>query len=163
MTRTLGVAGIQCAAIPYDVDATWDKAARLVRGAVKTWDWMELVLLPELTLHGIAPFADAYREDWMAEVAEPVPGGVTVDRVRELARSLGVWIVPGSLYERDGDTIYNTSVVVDPAGEIVAKYRKQYPWAPYETTTPGDEPSCAPGSWPTTGGSPTSVATAVAD
>jgi formamidase len=130
---------VQLAAVPHDVDETWAKAARLVRGAVKTWDWIELVVLPELVLHGVAPFATAPPAgDWMSDVAEEVPGGETVERVRDLARTLGVWIVPGSLYERDGDAIHNTSVVVSPDGEVVAKYRKQYPWAPYETTAPGD-------------------------
>ena len=142
MTRTLGVAGIQLAAVPHDVDATWTKAARLVRAAVATWDWIELVVLSELALHGVAPFSlPAPGGDWMSRVAEPVPDGPTTERVRELAQSLGVWIVPGSIYERADGNVYNTSVAVSPDGEIAAKYRKQYPWAPYELTAPGDE-SC---------------------
>jgi formamidase len=139
MTRTLGVAGIQLAPVPHDVDATWAKAARLVRNAVHTWDWIELVLLPELTLHGVAPYEPSPLGDWMAEVAEPIPGGPTTERIQELARELGVWLVNGSIYERDGDAIHNTSVAVSPDGEIVAKYRKQYPWQPYETTTAGTD------------------------
>ena len=47
--------------------------------------------------------------------------------------------MPGSLYERDGEHIYNTAIAVSPAGEIVAKYRKVFPWQPYENTTPGSE------------------------
>lgn len=139
MTRTLGVAGIQLAPVPHDLDATWAKAARLVRAAVETWDWIELVVLPELALHGVAPFAaPAPGGDWLSRVAEPVPDGPTSERVRELARSLGVWIVPGSLYERAGDEVYNTSLAVSPDGGIAAKYRKQYPWAPYELTAAGE-------------------------
>ena len=140
MRQTLGVAGIQFEAVPHDVDATWQKASRLVRAAVGSWDWIELVVLPELSLHGVVPFSGpAPGGDWMSQVAEPVPDGPTTERVRSLAKSLGVWIVPGSIYERDGDEIYNTSVAISPDGEIVAKYRKQYPWAPYELTTPGNE------------------------
>lgn len=139
MTRTLGVAGIQFAAVPYDVDATWAKAARLVRGAVNSWDWIELVLLPELTLHAVAPFEPSPPGSWQEQVAEAVPDGPTTERVRELARELGIWLVNGSIYERAGHEVHNTSVVVSPDGEVVAKYRKQWPWAPYETTVAGDE------------------------
>ncbi len=40
--------------------------------------------------------------------------------------------VPGSLYERAGDKIYNTAPVIDPAGQVVARHRKIYPFTPYE-------------------------------
>ena len=43
------------------------------------------------------------------------------------------------MYERDGETIYNTALVISPQGEIVAHYRKMFPWLPYEAgTTAGD-------------------------
>jgi predicted amidohydrolase len=71
--------------------------------------------------------------------AEPA-GGPTETRLRKLAESLGIWLVPGSSYERDGDKIYNTSVVIDPGGNIVARYRKVFPWAPWEAgISPGTE------------------------
>jgi formamidase len=41
--------------------------------------------------------------------------------------------------EIDGSHIYNTSVVFNPKGEIVAKYRKMYPWMPFEDTSPGSD------------------------
>jgi len=48
--------------------------------------------------------------------------------------------VPGSLYERDGDRIYNTSPVINPQGEVVARYRKMFPFLPYEKgVTAGSE------------------------
>jgi omega-amidase len=42
----------------------------------------------------------------------------------EAARSKGIWIVGGSVPERDGDKLYNTCVVVDTEGCIVGKHRK---------------------------------------
>ena len=59
-------------------------------------------------------------------------------RISELARSVGKWIVPGSIYEEAGGDIYNTALAFDPEGELVATYRKIMPWMPYETTKPGD-------------------------
>ena len=56
-----------------------------------------------------------------------------------MARRERRWLVPGSMYERDGEKTYNTSIVISPEGEIVAKYRKIFPWYPYEQeVTPGD-------------------------
>ena len=44
-----------------------------------------------------------------------------------------VWLIPGSFYEKAKDgRIYNTSVVINPAGEIVSVYRKMFPFRPYE-------------------------------
>ena len=45
--------------------------------------------------------------------------------------------MPGSLLETDGGNTYNTAIAVSPEGEIVARYRKLFPWRPFETTTPG--------------------------
>ncbi|GHF66203.1 putative amidohydrolase [Amycolatopsis bartoniae] len=72
------------------------------------------------------------------EDAEPLDG--PRDRtLAELAGDLGLWLAPGSVYERgdDGET-YNTAVVYSPEGRRVASYRKIFPWRPYEKTTPGD-------------------------
>ncbi|MBK0419597.1 carbon-nitrogen hydrolase family protein [Leucobacter sp. CSA1] len=56
----------------------------------------------------------------------------------DLARELGVWLVPGSVYERGDDgSIYNTSLVYSPEGERVSTYRKIFPWRPAEVSTPG--------------------------
>src|SRR4051794_19707292 len=56
--------------------------------------------------------------------AEPFDGPTT-RFARDEARRLGLWLLAGSFIEIDdhGDR-HNTSVVVSPAGEIVAAYRK---------------------------------------
>jgi predicted amidohydrolase len=62
--------------------------------------------------------------------------------MRALARQHGIWLVPGSLYERAGEgKFYNTTSVIDPEGRLVGRYRKMFPFKPYEDgTTPGDRP-----------------------
>ena len=61
-----------------------------------------------------------------AHFAEPIPGPTT-NTLAEVAASLGVTLHLGSLLERAGDDMsYNTSVVIDPAGAIVATYRKAH-------------------------------------
>lgn len=60
----------------------------------------------------------------------PVPGQMADDSspsvklLCELARELKIWIVGGSLPELHEDKIYNTCLVLNPSGGIVAKHRK---------------------------------------
>lgn len=138
MTRVVGIAGIQLRPMPYDIEATWAKAERLIRQVKSAWPWVDLALLPELSLHAVAPFTSAPAADWMSDAAEQIPGPTT-ERAQQLARDLSIWLVPGSIYERAGDAVYNTAVVIDPAGELVGRYRKIFPWEPYERTDAGHE------------------------
>lgn len=57
--------------------------------------------------------------------AEPIPGP-TIEQLADRARRHGIWVHGGSIPERiPGEERYcNTSVVLDPAGRIVARYRK---------------------------------------
>ena len=51
-------------------------------------------------------------------------GGQTWQLLRDTARECCVWLVAGSVPERDGDAIYNTCYVFDPTGTQRAKHRK---------------------------------------
>ena len=67
-----------------------------------------------------------------------VPGPLT-EELAEIARANGVWLVPGSVYERaDDGRVYNTALVLSPEGELAASYRKVFPWQPHESSAPGD-------------------------
>jgi predicted amidohydrolase len=71
--------------------------------------------------------------------AEPTSGPLE-QSLCQIARDLRLWFVPGSIHERDGDRIYNTASVIDPSGHVVARYRKMFPFLPYEQgITPGTE------------------------
>jgi predicted amidohydrolase len=92
------------------------------------YPWVDMVVLSELAPHGPAPAS-----------AQP-PGGAVETAFQEIARSKGVWLVPGSMFEKRDGAIYNTTPVIDPAGEVVARYRKMFPFAPYEeASSPGEE------------------------
>jgi predicted amidohydrolase len=44
------------------------------------------------------------------------------------------------MFEQSNGNIYNTAPVINPDGEVIARYRKQFPWLPYETgVTSGSE------------------------
>lgn len=63
--------------------------------------------------------------DVLRAAAEPIDGP-TITRVRGWARELGCWILAGSIVvtEPGDDRLRNLSVLVDPAGEIRARYAK---------------------------------------
>ncbi len=81
-----------------------------------------LVVLPECF-----SFLGRKEGDKLA-IAEALDGrGPTAGALRELATRHGVWIVAGGtpeLVPGDVRRTYNTALVVDPKGELVARYRK---------------------------------------
>lgn len=62
-----------------------------------------------------------------ARRSEPLSGPI-VTRMRDAARRLELWILAGSFPERIARSprIHNTSVLIDPDGEIEAVYRKMH-------------------------------------
>jgi predicted amidohydrolase len=113
----LGVALVQLAA-DQDIKANVDRAGALVRQAGERKPG--LIALPEM-FHYRGPLA-GFRES-----ATQLPGPLT-EPFSELARDLNAWILLGSLAERSTDPLrpYNTSVLLDPAGQIAALYRKRH-------------------------------------
>ena len=77
-----------------------------------------LVMLPEV-------WTDMGPDDGAADAAETVPGPLT-ETLAARARDLGIYLHAGSFLERaEGEPrSFNTTVVFDPNGEIIAKYRK---------------------------------------
>jgi predicted amidohydrolase len=124
--KNFSIAGLQLAVAAGDNRAHIE---REVATTLRRFPWVQMVVLPELASFGSSLAA-----------AEALPGP-TEQRYCDLARHLGIWLVPGSLYEREGERIYNTAVVIDPGGRVVGRYRKIYPFLPYETgVSPGNRP-----------------------
>jgi predicted amidohydrolase len=96
-----------------------------------------LAIYPELHLFGVDGLL-AERNAALRAAAEPLDGP-RVKLLGELAGDLGVWLMPGTVCELgENGALYNTAVVLSPTGELVASYRKCFPWRPYEPYLPGD-------------------------
>lgn len=95
------------------------KAQRLdqVDALVRRQEPADLILLPELWPTGFFRF-DGYAAD-----AEPIDGQV-VTRMAALARSRQAHLFMGSFVERDGEELFNTSVLLGPDGRVLGAYRK---------------------------------------
>ena len=76
----------------------------------------DLITLPET-------FAFLGSDQEMKDHAEPIDGP-TLTRLQKKARDKGVFIHCGSILEKRGDKIFNTSVVFNRQGEQVASYSK---------------------------------------
>ncbi len=139
MTRNFGIAGIQMSVVAWDPNGTVDKMSDVAINIRKNFPWVNLVMFHELVVPGLVQFVTTDRPDTWKKAAEPIPGPLS-ERLCALARETGQWLVPGSMYELEGDKLYNTALVISPAGDIVARYRKMFPWLPYESgTAPGEE------------------------
>ncbi len=112
-----------------DVEVNETSAVSLLERAVQ--GGAELAALPE-----VWPCQGSAQQ--MRAAAEPVPGPRT-ERLAELARRHGMWILGGSVLEStDGDRVFNTSVLFDRDGELVAAYRKIHL---FDADPPGAVPS----------------------
>ena len=134
--RLLSIAALQIAPIKGDPEATWVDFERRVTTLQESLNGLQLVIAPELHLAAIGGFFDEQPGD-AQRLAGTIPGALT-DRLGAIARTTGLWLVPGSLYELGEDGgVYNTAVAISPEGELVVAYRKCFPWQPYEATVPG--------------------------
>jgi deaminated glutathione amidase len=73
----------------------------------------------------------------MRAAAEPVPGPRS-ERLAEIAREHAMWIHGGSVLELDDGKVFNTSLLFDRDGELVARYRKIHL---FDADPPGAVPS----------------------
>ncbi len=138
MPRQLTVLAAQVRPVAFDPEATFSKFEDEVNRLTRTFRSADLLLFPELYLTGDDPFAADPPPRFEEDVAEPVPGPST-ERIAKVAARARRWICAGSVFERAEDgAVYNTALVFGPDGDLVAAYRKLFPWRPFETTTPGD-------------------------
>jgi formamidase len=136
--RLLSIAALQIEAELRDPGATLTDFERRVRVLRETFNELQLVIVPELHLAALGGFFDEQPGDGEKAAVE-IPGPLT-DRLARLAVETGLWLVPGSLYERaEGGGVHNTAIAISPDGELVAAYRKCFPWQPYEDAVPGTE------------------------
>jgi predicted amidohydrolase len=127
------IAGIQTDVTFRDTEANLAKLETLV--ASEAAQGTGLVIFPEC-------FASGYCFDSLAEAlpyGESIPGPAT-SRVAALCARLQVHVIFGML-ERDGDRLYNASVLIGPEG-LIGSYRKVHlPWLGVDRfTTAGERP-----------------------
>ncbi|MBU0696521.1 MAG: carbon-nitrogen hydrolase family protein [Bacteroidetes bacterium] len=91
------------------------------------YPWIEMIMFSELCAYGP-----------LTHTAQVIPNNFEAE-MQTMAKKYGIWLLPGSIFEHHVGKIYNTATVINPEGEIVTRYRKMFPFYPYEVgVTPGD-------------------------
>ena len=78
----------------------------------------DVIVLPEM-------FCCPYNNESFVLNAEPC-GGRIYSALAQIAKESEVYLIGGSMPERDGSHIYNTSFVFSPDGEQIARHRKMH-------------------------------------
>src|SRR5580692_11723618 len=100
------------------------QAASLIRAAVEA-DRPAIVSLPEMWTCLGGDRATKFREaEELPPTGANATGGPAYEFLRGIAREKRIHVHGGSLAERAGERLFNTTVVFDPSGSEVARYRK---------------------------------------
>ncbi len=124
--RPFAIAGIQMkvSAVASNVEMMKLKLAI----TMNLYPWIEMVMFSELCAYGP-----------LTHTAQEIPCSFESE-MQSLAKKYGIWLLPGSIFEKSNGNIYNTATVINPQGKIVTRYRKMFPFYPYEVgVTPGSD------------------------
>ena len=138
------VTSIQLAMTDQPKEKNVEHALRLIGQAPPS----DLILLPEIWPCGFFSF-DRYERD--SEIID----GPIVKAFKDKAREINCYIFMGSMVENDGEQLFNTSIFLNPKGDIVAHYRKMHLFG-YQSEeaailTPGRDVVVANTPWGATG------------
>lgn len=92
-----------------------EKAEQMIKTASR--EGADLVILPEM-------FNCPYLNSFFPLFAESFPNGETVQMLSKVAEEEKIYLIGGSIPEKDGEDIYNTSFVFDREGKVIGKHRK---------------------------------------
>ncbi|MEA3357976.1 MAG: carbon-nitrogen hydrolase family protein [Thermodesulfobacteriota bacterium] len=129
MSRLLGLGACQMEVDPDDVQKNLDNMVKQIKLIKYYSPWVKLVVTPELCFQGASDFEKKARE---------IPNPIT-EYCSKIAKDNNIYLIPGSIYEKQGDNIYNTCPVFNDKGNMIETYRKMYPWRPHETTISGNK------------------------
>ncbi|MFQ5774278.1 MAG: carbon-nitrogen hydrolase family protein [Kiloniellaceae bacterium] len=149
MSAAFKVACIQNSAGP-EIGPSMEEATRLVRAAHARG--AELICLPEY-FSCLKASDDQFVVGALAEAEHPA-----IPHYRALALKLSAWLLLGSLAIKAGpDRVFNRSYLIDPAGQIVARYDKLHlfdvdleggeSYRESAAIAPGDRAVLAPTPW----------------
>lgn len=130
------IAGIVRKWIIKDKQQNYERVEPLIRQAAA--EGAEIVVTTESFLDGYAIRDKQMPLEEYRLLGEPIPGGDYFARLQVLADELDIYLVAG-LLEREGTTMYNSAVLIDPEGRLVGKYRKQFLMHEAVRNTPGHE------------------------
>ncbi len=92
---------------------------------MSVYPWVQMIVFSEL-----CPFGP------LTHNAQVFPN-TTENEFCEIAKRYGIWLVPGTMFQKQADKVYNTATVINPQGEVIGRYNKMFPFYPYEVGVTG--------------------------
>lgn len=105
-------------AVQDNLTQTLNHLEELVSKAVNQYQ-PQIVALPECFNFNYCTDAAV-----LEAAAESISDGATCRILSKLSKKFAIHILGGSIIERNGDNLYNTSTVWNTNGELIASYRK---------------------------------------
>jgi predicted amidohydrolase len=112
--KTFKLAVAQMRVVGGDLDTNLKHAGEMIEKAAE--QGAQIVLLPEAMDLG-------WTDPSALTLAEPVPGGKSAQLLSPMAKKHQVYVCSG-LTELDGETVYNSAVLIDPTGKVILLHRK---------------------------------------
>lgn len=100
-----------------DKDKNLEKAVEMLRKAADKGT--DIAVLPEM-------FNCPYDNKKFLEYSESLSGGKSIETISQIAKSLNLFVVAGSIPELYQTEIFNTSLIFDNRGEIIGYHRKMH-------------------------------------
>lgn len=130
MKKTITCAAIQMEIVPHAIEQNINKAEELIADLCLNGG-VDLVVLPEDFITGPIPYD--------LDLAFSESSG-TIQEICRIAKKYAIYLVAGSCVTREADNYYNTSMLIDPKGDILLTYKKNNLWHPERNyLTPGVE------------------------
>lgn len=111
----VGILSIQMKSVINNKKTNLEKVKNII--AQNSDKKLDLVVLPEFFSSGIS-------HESFKNYPEDENGGETINFIKELAKEYNTNIFAGTVIEKSGGELYNTTFVIDRNGQIVGKYRK---------------------------------------
>jgi len=112
-TSTFKFAGIQLAVTANKSENIQNAKTKIAEAAQ---NGAKVIVLPECWN---CPYGNKYFPTY----AEAIPGPSTA-MLQEMAKNCKIYLIGGSIPEKEGEKLYNTSISCDPLGNIIGKHRK---------------------------------------
>lgn len=91
-----------------------------ISACLKRFPWVDMIVLGELNGYGSGTDTSQHKQ------------GEFEKHFQALAKMHNIWLIPGSYYEKTEQGVFNTAPVINPDGNVIARYRKMFPFLPYE-------------------------------
>ncbi len=94
---------------------------------MSVYPWVQMIVFSELAPYGPLTYN-----------AQEFPNGAE-EEFQKIAKRYGIWLIPGTMFQKKEGKIFSTASVINPQGEIVGRYDKMFPFYPYEEGVTGGD------------------------